>query len=119
LLERAGIEPPYVLAGHSFGGLNARVFAGLFPKDVAGVVLIESADIGEPQLGPKEYNGHRAPRVFWRPLDVLFRAGARFGVIRVFTLDAPAPASSRIRTREQIVAELQSLPVAIAAESCE
>ena len=119
LLERAGIEPPYVLAGHSFGGLNAREFAGLYPNDVAGVVLIESADIGEPQLGPKEYQGRRAPRMFWHPLDVLFRAGARFGVIRVFTLDAPAPANSRVRTREQTVAALQSLPVAIAAESCE
>ena len=40
-LRRAGVEPPYVLVGHSFGGLVMRRFALLYPEDVAGVVLID------------------------------------------------------------------------------
>jgi len=40
-LNRAGIKPPYVLAGWSLGGAFVRVFAGLYPKDVAGLVLVD------------------------------------------------------------------------------
>lgn len=42
LLRRAGVEGPYVLAGHSMGGLTVRVFTRRYPTEVAGVVLIES-----------------------------------------------------------------------------
>jgi pimeloyl-ACP methyl ester carboxylesterase len=41
MLQRAGIEPPYVLVGHSFGGLVMRRYALLYPEDVSGVVLID------------------------------------------------------------------------------
>ena len=41
LLDAAGIEPPLVLVGHSFGGLVARLFAARHPEDVTGVVLID------------------------------------------------------------------------------
>src|SRR2546421_588893 len=40
-LQKAGIPPPYVLVGHSFGGIYARVFADMYPKEVAGMVLID------------------------------------------------------------------------------
>ena len=40
----ASKEPrPYVLVGHSWGGLIARLFASTYPDDVAGLVLIDSA----------------------------------------------------------------------------
>jgi len=42
LLWRADVLGPYVLVGHSLGGLPVRVFAHEYPMDVAGVVLIES-----------------------------------------------------------------------------
>jgi pimeloyl-ACP methyl ester carboxylesterase len=41
LLEKAGIPGPYLLVGHSLGGLNMLVFANQYPKLVAGIVLIE------------------------------------------------------------------------------
>ena len=42
LLERAHIPGPYVLAGHSFGGLYVQSFAAQFPDQVAGMVLLDS-----------------------------------------------------------------------------
>jgi pimeloyl-ACP methyl ester carboxylesterase len=40
-LEKAGVKPPYVLVGHSFGGIYVRVFAEMYPKEVAGMVLLD------------------------------------------------------------------------------
>jgi pimeloyl-ACP methyl ester carboxylesterase len=40
-LQQSGIHPPYILVGWSFGGALVRVFAGLFPEDVTGMVLID------------------------------------------------------------------------------
>jgi pimeloyl-ACP methyl ester carboxylesterase len=42
LLHYAGIEPPYVLVGHSLGGLYANLFARLHPAEVAGTLLLEA-----------------------------------------------------------------------------
>lgn len=41
LLMRAQLPSPYLLAAHSFGGFNVRLFAGLFPDETAGVVLVD------------------------------------------------------------------------------
>lgn len=42
LLRSANTIPPYILVGHSMGGLFIRVFADLFPKEVAGIVLVDA-----------------------------------------------------------------------------
>jgi pimeloyl-ACP methyl ester carboxylesterase len=43
LLEQAGVKPPFVLAGHSAGGLYVREYAREFPNEVVGAALIESS----------------------------------------------------------------------------
>jgi len=43
LLKKAKIKPPYILVGHSFGGIIVRLYAGKYPEEVAGVVLIDSS----------------------------------------------------------------------------
>jgi pimeloyl-ACP methyl ester carboxylesterase len=43
LLERAEIRPPYVLVGHSLGGLYVREFARRYPDNVAGLVFVDSS----------------------------------------------------------------------------
>jgi pimeloyl-ACP methyl ester carboxylesterase len=43
LLTRARLPGPYVLVGHSFGGLLVRFFAATYPHDVAGMVLVDSS----------------------------------------------------------------------------
>jgi pimeloyl-ACP methyl ester carboxylesterase len=42
LLLRAEVPPPYLVVGHSFGGLNVRMFASLFPEVTAGIALVDS-----------------------------------------------------------------------------
>ncbi|HXI21075.1 MAG TPA: alpha/beta hydrolase [Gemmatimonadales bacterium] len=41
-LSRLHVEPPYVLAGQSYGGLVVRGFAAAYPTDVAGMVLVDA-----------------------------------------------------------------------------
>jgi pimeloyl-ACP methyl ester carboxylesterase len=48
LLHKAGVTGPYVLAGHSFGGLYVRIFATHYPDEVAGLVLIDSTASSQP-----------------------------------------------------------------------
>ena len=42
LLHRGHVPGPYVLAGHSFGGLYTLTFAARYPGEVAGMVLVDS-----------------------------------------------------------------------------
>ena len=42
LLAYAGVSPPYVLVGHSLGGLYANLFARLYPQEVAAVLFVEA-----------------------------------------------------------------------------
>ena len=43
LLQAAAIEPPYILVGHSFGGLVMQLYANRYPAEVAGMVLVDSS----------------------------------------------------------------------------
>jgi pimeloyl-ACP methyl ester carboxylesterase len=53
LLKGAGIEPPYILVGHSFGGLVMRRFALEYPREVASLVLVDPMRCEEwPPLDP-------------------------------------------------------------------
>ena len=55
MLETAGIKPPYILVGHSVGGLVMRRYATMYPEDVAGVVLVDPMRCEEwPPLNPEK-----------------------------------------------------------------
>lgn len=43
LLQTTGINGPYVLVGHSMGGLLVRVFAHQYPDEVVGMVLVDAS----------------------------------------------------------------------------
>ncbi|WP_404802156.1 alpha/beta fold hydrolase [Bacillus infantis] len=53
LLTAAGIAPPYLLVGHSFGGGNMRMYATEYPEEVCGLILIDST--------PEEYRERFLP----------------------------------------------------------
>ncbi|GIN71906.1 alpha/beta hydrolase [Bacillus sp. J14TS2] len=42
LLQKASIPPPYILVGHSFGGVNVRLYAHAYPEEVVGIILLDS-----------------------------------------------------------------------------
>jgi pimeloyl-ACP methyl ester carboxylesterase len=44
LLDAADIPGPYVLVGHSLGGIIVRLYAATYPEDVVGMVLVDAAD---------------------------------------------------------------------------
>lgn len=43
VLKQAGVPPPHILVAHSMAGFHARVFHQMYPGEVAGMVLVDSA----------------------------------------------------------------------------
>lgn len=80
MLQDAGIEPPFILVGHSFGGLVVRRFATLFPEEVAGVVLVDPMRCEEwPPLDPaKQASVERGVRLSGYAVPI-----ARLGLARM------------------------------------
>ena len=109
LLHAAHVPGPYVLAGHSFGGLYVMAYAVHYPADVAGMVLIDST--APTTAGP----GAVAPAV---RNDVLVRASAltsvvsRIGLGRLYAMVSygtlPSPALQEVRASISTPATLQS-----------
>jgi pimeloyl-ACP methyl ester carboxylesterase len=54
LMAYAGLEPPYVLVGHSLGGLFANLFARLHPAEVAGVLFLEATHPRDEATLPRD-----------------------------------------------------------------
>ncbi len=75
-LVNAGIPGPYVLVGHSFGGLDMRVFAGRHPDEVAGILLVDSINPDHVRWEPR--GGFRTEARFW-----LYDHLAPFGITRL------------------------------------
>lgn len=81
LLKKAAIPPPYILAGHSFGGYNMRLFASRFPRETAGLVLVDAPHEDQVEGFLNNYllrqlDPQGLLQTFWRPelLDQLFSA---------------------------------------------
>ena len=81
LLRTARVDPPYVLAGHSFGGLVVQLYASQFPEEVAGMVLVDSA---HPDLARRPGHLDRMGGVALR-----LRLLAPLGIARLI-IEAPA-----------------------------
>lgn len=54
LLHNAGIMGPYILVGHSSGGINMRFFANMYPDEVAGIILVDSSHEDQLEKLPTE-----------------------------------------------------------------
>jgi pimeloyl-ACP methyl ester carboxylesterase len=56
LLRAAGVPGPYVLVGHSFGGLFVRLYAATYPEEVSGLVLVDAlAEQIKPLFKPADW----------------------------------------------------------------
>ena len=79
LLDRAHVPGPFVLVGHSSGAQYVRIFAGRYPEQVAGMVLLD----GQPA---EAFEGLPSYPVFYRVFHRIFAVLptlARLGVGRV------------------------------------
>lgn len=47
ILKTLNISPPYIMIGHSLGGVYIRGYAGYFPNEIAGLVFVDPADFTE------------------------------------------------------------------------
>jgi pimeloyl-ACP methyl ester carboxylesterase len=94
MLEGAGIDPPYVLVGQSYGGLLVRLFAHAHPERTAGVVLVDAKGRDQTRRELAAWPESQAPalrRSWARPIEdgVDLAAGDALGR-RVTSLgDAP------------------------------
>ena len=88
-LAGAGVAGPYVLVGHSLGGEYARVFAGLYPGEVSGMVLV---DAGAPDTDGVMRVGAAAPSSPGVPVP----EGTMGQVERAFRLFHYAPLAARL-----------------------
>jgi len=55
ILKHLDLSPPYILVGHSLGGLYVRGFAVYYPQMLAGLVIIDPADFTEDKINRRIY----------------------------------------------------------------
>jgi pimeloyl-ACP methyl ester carboxylesterase len=78
LLESAGVAPPFVLAGHSMGGLVARMFTHMYPSEVVGLALVDSSHPEQAdRLAPAGLGDHRGGKLVKVALDFAKPLGLR------------------------------------------
>jgi pimeloyl-ACP methyl ester carboxylesterase len=75
LLTAAGESGPYVLTGHSSGGVRALTYAAMYPHDVAGVVLLDSASPHQVELVKPFTGEYQLARRALAVAPTLFRFG--------------------------------------------
>ena len=85
LLTAAGESPPYVMVGHSLGGLLIRVFADQFSDEVVGFVFVDSSHPEQNQRFPPDLL-----EVMAFPSPLLLKAISAFGVLRLESPAAPS-----------------------------
>jgi pimeloyl-ACP methyl ester carboxylesterase len=104
LLQRGNIPGPYVLAGHSFGGLYELAHANLYPGDVAGMVLIDSTNPATTANPAKAtpYDSSSNDAITDR-VAALAAAAARLGLVRLIGTasygDLPPQARDEVRAK--------------------
>jgi pimeloyl-ACP methyl ester carboxylesterase len=84
VLGAAGIGPPYVLAGHSYGGLVVRMFADRYRDEVAGIVLVDSSHPDQWVTIPAAREGRTVATA-----NRLTALSARFGLLRLLRTERP------------------------------
>jgi pimeloyl-ACP methyl ester carboxylesterase len=75
LLEGAQLDGPYLLVGHSSGGVYIRIFASQYPDEVAGMVLLDAQPVEALTRLPGYPSSYRGARTISALLPTLARLG--------------------------------------------
>jgi pimeloyl-ACP methyl ester carboxylesterase len=84
LLQRGHVPGPYVLAGHSFGGLYVLTFAARYPDEVAGMVLVDSTAPASAATPGTPSPGHGGSSDGMGRVSALVSTAARLGLARLY-----------------------------------
>jgi pimeloyl-ACP methyl ester carboxylesterase len=112
LLQRGGVPGPYVLAGHSFGGLYVLSYADRYPDQVAGMVLIDCTNFGSgaPARTPSPYRASSYD-VSGR-VSALVSSSARLGLGRLYgqvaVVDLPPRSQGEARASVATASNIRS-----------
>src|SRR5215475_1711794 len=71
LLEKAGVKPPFVLVGHSYGGWVVRLYASTYPTEVTGIVLVEGGADNPVRMMPDGKLVHASDLATGRPIPAV------------------------------------------------
>jgi pimeloyl-ACP methyl ester carboxylesterase len=117
-LHRAGVLPPYVMAGGSVGGEYVHIYTARYPSDVAGLVLIDSSvpDMHEPDfyLGPMNRMSASTRHLICMALPAM----ARFGIIRFAASSERRPPSPDFTPEQaRVLAQLEAQPKAFRTDA--
>ncbi|HJQ94964.1 MAG TPA: alpha/beta hydrolase [Acidimicrobiia bacterium] len=111
LLDRGRVPGPYVLAGHSFGGLYVLTFAALYPDDVVGMVLVDSAAPASAAPPEVTSTGEEDYDILGR-VSALISSSARLGLGRLIAQadygSLPPQSRDEARSRTATVSQAQS-----------
>jgi pimeloyl-ACP methyl ester carboxylesterase len=97
LLARAHVGGPYVLVGHSTGGVYMQIFAATYPGQVAGMVLLDS----QPPTAFTSLPGYPGFYSTFQKASALFPSLARFGVLRLVYTSAVSGLPPQARAEER------------------
>ncbi len=92
LLREIGARPPFLLVGHSFGGLHANLFARVYPEETCGVLFLE-ATAPEDVMNMKRH-----------------RSGLQRAVAGLLDRFSPPDPNDEISNEEETVAEIAEAP---------
>jgi pimeloyl-ACP methyl ester carboxylesterase len=84
LLQRGHVPGPYVLAGHSFGGLYVLTFAARYPDEVAAMVLVDSTAPVSATTPGAASPGHGGSDDAMSRVSALVSTAARLGLGRLY-----------------------------------
>jgi pimeloyl-ACP methyl ester carboxylesterase len=113
LLNAAGVGAPYVLAGHSLGGLYARHYAQRFPAEVAGLLLLDPAHEDWDAYMPPELTQMRegwSQKQIGRLVDVALAGTVRSALGRAVLLRLPVIRRYREIYRDLFTQEMKDWP---------